>query len=50
MLQYQKVNVSEGFEVNKTSASKECMLFAIGILNMLVTDLNCMFVINVTIY
>ena len=24
MLQYQKINVSEGINVNKTSASKEC--------------------------
>ena len=26
MLQYQKINVSEGIDVNKTSASKECEL------------------------
>ena len=26
MLQYQKINVSEGIDVNKTSASKECKL------------------------
>ena len=26
MLQYQKINVSEGIDVNKTSASKECGL------------------------
>ena len=26
MLQYQKTNVSEGIDVNKTSASKECAL------------------------
>ena len=24
MLQYQKINISEGIDVNKTSASKEC--------------------------
>ena len=27
MLQYQKIDVSEGIDVNKTSASKECELF-----------------------
>ena len=27
MLQYQKINVSEGIDVNKTSASKECELY-----------------------
>ena len=26
MLQYQKINVSEGIDVNKTSASEECEL------------------------
>ena len=26
MLQYQKINVSEGIDVNKTSKSKECEL------------------------
>ena len=27
MLQYEKIDVSEGINVNKTSASKECELF-----------------------
>ena len=27
MLQYQKINVSEGIDVNKTSGSKECEIF-----------------------
>ena len=27
MLQYKKIDVSEGIDTNKTSASKECMLF-----------------------
>ena len=26
MLQYEKIDVSEGIDINKTSASKECML------------------------
>ena len=28
MLKYKKIDVSEGIEVNKTSASKECELFS----------------------
>ena len=27
MLQYEKIDVSEGIDTNKTSASKECMLY-----------------------
>ena len=27
MLQYEKIDVSEGIDTNKTCASKECMLF-----------------------
>ena len=27
MLQYQKIDVSEGIDINKTSASKECELY-----------------------
>ena len=27
MLQYEKIYVSEGIDLNKTSASKECMIF-----------------------
>ena len=27
MLQYEKIDVSEGIDTNETSASKECMLF-----------------------
>ena len=26
MLQYEKINISEGINTNKTSASKKCML------------------------
>ena len=26
MFQYEKINISEGIDTNKTSASKECML------------------------
>ena len=26
MLQYEKINISEGIDINKTSTSKKCML------------------------
>ena len=50
MLWYQKIDVSEGIDVNKTSASKECELVTIGFLKMLDLNLKNMFVINVMIY
>ena len=27
MLRYQKINISEGIDINKTNASKECELY-----------------------
>ena len=52
MLQYDKIDVSEGIYVNKTNASKECMLCYIGFdfLKMWVIKLNYIFVINVTMF
>ena len=50
MLQYEKIDVSEGIDVNKTSASKECELVTIGFLKMLDLNLKNMFVIDVMIY
>ena len=51
MLQQEKIDVSEGIDINETSASKPSLCFVIiGILKMLVTNLKCMFVINVTMY
>ena len=50
MLQYEKIDVSEGIDVNKTSGSKECTLFHFGTLKMLDLGLNHMFVINVMMY
>ena len=48
MLQYQKINVSEGVDVNKTSESKECTIgFFLKILN---SNLKNMFVMDVMIY
>ena len=50
MLQYEKIDVSEGIDVNKTSASKECSFVTIGFLKILDLNLKNMFVINVMIY
>ena len=51
MLQYQKIDVSKGTDVNKTSLSKECELCVIiGFLKMLDLNLNHMFVMDIMIY
>ena len=51
MLQYEKIDVSEEIDVNKTSASKECELFHYCFFKkMLDLDLKSIFVINVMIY
>ena len=50
MLRYQKVNISEGIGVNKTSASKNVSFVTIGFLKILDLNLKNMFVINVMIY
>ena len=50
MLLYQKIDVLEEIDVNKTSASKECELCHYWFLKMLDLNLKNMFVVNVTIY
>ena len=50
MLQYQKIDVSEGTDINKTSASKECELCHYCFLKILDLNLKNMFGINVMIY
>ena len=49
-MQYEKIHVSEGIDVNKTSLSKNVSFVIIGILKMLDLNLNHIFVINVTIF
>ena len=46
MLQYEKISVSEGIDVNIKSFTKECII--IGTLKVLDLSLNRMFPINVT--
>ena len=50
MLQYKKIDVLKGIGINKTNAPKNVCFVIIGILKMLVTNFNHMFVINVTMY
>ena len=51
MLQYKKIDASEGTDVNKTSASKECEYFVtIAFLKMLDLNLKNIFVRDVMIY
>ena len=50
MLPYQRIDVSEGIDVNKTSASKERDVVTIGFLKMLGLKLKNVFVINVMMY
>ena len=48
MLQYEKGDISEGIDVDKTSASKGFV--TIGFLKMLDLNMKSMFVIDVMIY
>ena len=50
MLHYEKIEVSEGIDTNKTSASKNVRFVIIVILKMLSLDLNHMFAINVMMF
>ena len=50
MMQYDKIDVSEGIDVNKTSAPKECGLYHYCFLKMLDLNLKNMFVIDAMIY
>ena len=50
MLQYQKIDVSEGIGGTKTSASEECELCTIDFLQMSVLNLKNMFAMDVMIY
>ena len=50
MLQYEKIYVSERIDTNKTSASKECMLYDYWYFKMLDSNSKRMFVTNVTMY
>ena len=50
MLHYEKIDVSEGIDVNKTSTSKECELCHYWFFKELDLNLKNMFVIDAIIY
>ena len=50
MLQYEKIDVSEGTDDNKTSLSKECMLCHYWYFKDVAFKLEPMFLTNVTMY
>ena len=50
MIRYQKIDISGGIDVNKTSASKECELCHYWFFKDIGSNLKNMFVINVMIY
>ena len=49
MLEYDTIDISEGTDVNKTSASKNVIFVTIGILKILVLGMNHIFAMVVTI-
>ena len=49
MLEYRRIGISEGIDVNKTSLSKECDIVTIGILKILVLSMKSICVMVVMI-
>ena len=52
MLEYDRIDISEGIDVNKTNLSKECDFVTIGILKILVLSMRSVFamVVNAQSY
>ena len=49
MLEYDRIDISEGLDVNKRNLSKDWIFLIIGILKMLVSSMNHIFVMAVMI-
>ena len=49
MLEYDKIDILEGTDLNKTNLSKECDIAIIGILKILVLSMKTIFVMAVMI-
>ena len=49
MLEYEKTDISEGIDVDKTNLSKNVIFFTVGILEMLVLTMKIIFVMDVMI-
>ena len=43
MLEYERIDISEGIDVNKTNLSKNVIFVTIGILKILVLNMSLMF-------
>ena len=48
-LEYDRIDISEGIDINKTNASKECVFVPIGILKILVLSMSHIFAVVVMI-
>ena len=49
MLEYERIDISEGIDVNKTNLSKNVIFAIIGMLKMLVLTMKIIFVMDVMI-
>ena len=49
MLEYDRIDISEGMDINKTNASKNVIFLTIGILKTLVLTMNHIFAMVVLI-
>ena len=49
MLEYDRINISEEIDVNKTNASKECDICHYSYLKILVLNMNYIFAIAVMV-
>ena len=49
MLEYDRIDISEGTDANKTNASKNVIFVTIGILKILVLNMNHVFAMAVMI-
>ena len=49
MLEYERIDISVGIEVNKTNLLKNVIFVTIGILNMLVLTMKIIFIMDVMI-
>ena len=49
MLEYDRIDISKGTDVNKTNLSKNVIFVTIGILKILVLNMNLIFLMDVMI-
>ena len=50
MLEYDRIDISQRTDINKTNGSKECKICHYGILKILVLNMNHIFVMVVMVY